>query len=171
MRLAGLLIALLLTLSGCGYHVSGQGDLLPKNIRTIAIPAFTNLTTRYRIAERIPRALGREFISRTRYRVVTDEQDADAVLTGAVINYSAWPNVLDQATGRAAGVQVSVQLQLSLRDRATGKELFSRPGMEFRQRYEISPDQIGYFEESEPAVERLAQDVARQVVSAVLEAF
>ena len=35
-----------LVASGCGYHVSGHADLMPKNIKTIAIPAFGNITTR-----------------------------------------------------------------------------------------------------------------------------
>jgi hypothetical protein len=43
--------------------------------------------------------------------------------------------------------------------------------MEFRQRYEIAIDPNAYFEESDMALERLSRDVARTVVSAVLEAF
>jgi hypothetical protein len=163
--------------AGCGYRVSGHGDLLPSHVRTIAIPAFSNLTTRYKLTERLPAALGREFISRTRYRVVADPGEADAVLNGAVVNFYVFPNIFDQASGRAAGVQLGVNLQLSLVDRSSGKILFSRPNMEFRQRYEVHADQqdpqsqLSYFEESETALERLSRDVARNVVSAVLEAF
>ena len=29
-----------LTGGGCGYHVSGHADMLPKTIKTIAVPAF-----------------------------------------------------------------------------------------------------------------------------------
>jgi hypothetical protein len=43
--------------------------------------------------------------------------------------------------------------------------------MEFRQRYEIAIDQTQYFEESDIALERLSRDVARTLVSSVLEAF
>ena len=75
------------SLTGCGYHVSGHSDLLPTNIKTIAIPAFGNITGRYRLTDLMPRALTREFISRTRYQVVADERNADAVLKGAVVNY------------------------------------------------------------------------------------
>jgi hypothetical protein len=172
-----ILAALALACSGCGYHVSGRGDLLPRNLRSIAIPAFSNLTTRYKLTERLPAALTREFISRTRYRVIADPGQADAVLSGAVINFYVVPNIFDQASGRAAGVQLGVNLQLTLTERASGKILFSRPNMEVRQRYEVHADpnnqysQLSYFEESEPALERLSRDVAQTVVSAVLEAF
>lgn len=157
--------------AGCGYRVAGRGDLLPKNIKTIAIPAFSNATTRYRLSERLPAALTREFISRTRYQVIADPSQADAVLTGSVLRYSAYPVLYDQATGRASGVQVYVGLALTLRDRATGAVLFSRPNWEVRERYEISVDPSAYLEESDLAMARLSEQVARTVVAAILENF
>jgi hypothetical protein len=49
--------------------------------------------------------------------------------------------------------------------------LFNRPNLEFRERYEISIDPKQYFDESQPAMQRLSRDVARTVVSAILENF
>ena len=163
--------ALLLTLTGCGYRMGSRSDLLPAAIQTIALPAFDNLTNRYRLSERLPGAIGREFISRTRYRIVSNPDEADAVLRGAVVNFFSFPNVADPTTGRSVGTQVSVVIQVSLTERQSGKVLFSRPSMEFRQRYEIAVDQGQYFEESDLALDRLSRDVARTLVSSVLEAF
>jgi RNase P/RNase MRP subunit p29 len=160
-----------LSLTGCGYHVGGKADLLPKTVRTIAIPTFGNVTTRYKIADRLGSAISREFLTRTRYQIVADPNDADATLRGTVLNYTAFPTVVDQVTGRAAGVQVSVVLQVTLADRASGNVLFTRANMEVRERYEISIDQAQYFEESETALDRLSRDVARTIVSAVLSGF
>jgi len=172
MKRRGLLAALpAAVLGGCGYRVAGKSNLLPKNLRTIAIPAFANPTTRYRLTERLPATLTREFIRRTRYEVITDANQADAVLTGAVTGYNAFPTVFDQRTGRAASVQMMVILQIKLTERATGQVLFERRNFEVRQRYEISVDPLSYFEESSIALDRLAMDVSRQVVSAVLENF
>ena len=80
-----LLCAIALLSTGCGYHVSGRSDLLPASIKTIAIPAFGNITGRYRLTDLMARSLTREFINRTRYQVVADENQADAVLKGAVV--------------------------------------------------------------------------------------
>jgi outer membrane lipopolysaccharide assembly protein LptE/RlpB len=160
-----------LGLAGCGYHVGGKADLLPKTVRTIAIPTFGNLTTRYKLSDRLGSAISREFLTRTRYQIVADPNDADATLRGSVLTYTAFPTVVDQVTGRAAGVQLSVVLQVTLTDRTSGKVLFTRSNMEVRERYEISIDQAQYFEESETALERLSRDVARTVVSAVLSGF
>ncbi|HUS06991.1 MAG TPA: LPS assembly lipoprotein LptE [Bryobacteraceae bacterium] len=171
MRFAWIALAFCLLGTSCGYHVSGHADALPKTIKTIAIPAFGNLSTRYKLTDSLPAAIAREFITRTRYRVVADPSQADAVLNGAITNYFAFPIVSDQATGRATGVQVIVAMQMYLVDRQTGANLYARPNMEVRQRYEISIDQKAYFEESDAALQRLSQDVARSVVSAILEAF
>jgi hypothetical protein len=172
MKLAHLFLCFAsLFLSSCGYHVAGRTNLLPKNIQSIAIPAFANITTRYKVSELLAGAITREFISRTRYQIVTDPDQADAVLTGAVVNFYSYPILLDPRTARASSVQAIVMLQIYLRDRVTGAVLFSRPNMEFRQNYELSVDPRVYFDESDPAMDRLSRDVARSVVSAVLANF
>src|SRR5262249_35273885 len=94
-----------LALCSCGYHVAGKADLMPKTIHTIAIPAFGNATPRSDIPRLLPTDLTREFISRTRYRIVADPNEADAVLSGNVANFAAYPTVSDPVTGRASGVQ------------------------------------------------------------------
>jgi hypothetical protein len=163
--------ALALSAAGCGYHVSGRADLMPKNVKTIAITAFGNATTRYQLARILPADLSREFLARTRYEIVADPRTADAVLSGSVIAVSAVAGPLDPTTNRATAVDAVVQLQVTLTDRVTGKAIFSRPSMSFRQRYEVTADPKAYFDESGTAMQRLSRDVARTVVSAVLEMF
>jgi outer membrane lipopolysaccharide assembly protein LptE/RlpB len=165
------LCVLALMFASCGYHLAGTANVLPKNVRTIAIPAFKNGTPRYKIAELVTTAVTREFISRAHYKIVAEPENADAVLSGSVVNFLAYPTTFDPQTGRAAGVQVIVYLALSLRDRTTNAVLFDRPHMEFRQTYEISVDPKTYFDESDVGMQRLSRDVARTVVSAVLENF
>ena len=158
-------------LAGCGYHVGGKSDLLPKTIQTIAIPAFTNLTARYKFSDRLAGAITREFIARTKYQIITDPTQADAVLKGTILTFTSFPTIFDPATGRAAGVQIQATIQLLLTERATGKVLYDRPSFDFRERYEVSVDQQQYFEEMEQSLERLSRDVARTVLSSILEAF
>ena len=143
---------------------------MPTTIKTIAVPAFSNATTRYRLTERLPAAITREFIARTRYNIVADPNKADAVLRGSILRYAAYPTTFDPKTGRASAVQMYVHLQLTLTDRS-GTVLFSRPDFELRERYEISTDQRAYLEESDSALDRMSLYVARMVVSAVLENF
>jgi hypothetical protein len=119
----------------------------------------------------LPEDIAREFLSRTHYVIVADPKQADAVLTGALTNMAAVPTTFDPVSGRATGIQAVVTLQLTLTNRATGAVLWRRPGADFRQQYEISIDPTKYFDESGPAMIRLSQDVARSVVTAILENF
>ena len=161
----------LLFFPSCGYHIAGHTTLLPKTVHSIAILPFGNVTTRYRISDLLSAAITREFISRTRYQIVTDQGQADAILAGAVVNFFTTPTILDASTGRATSVQALVILQVSLRERATGAILYNQPNLEFRERYAISIDPKAYFDESTVAMDRLSRDVARSVVSAILEKF
>ncbi len=163
-------MAAVLIAPGCGYHVSGHANALPTDIKTIAVPAFGNATTRYRLTERLPAAITREFIARTRYNIVADPNQADAILTGSVMRYAAYPTTFDPDTGRASAVQMYVHLQLTLTDRK-GNVIFTRPDFELRERYEISADPRIYLEESDVALDRMSLYVARMVVSAVVENF
>lgn len=170
-RLATLAPALMLLTAGCGYHIAGRGDLLPKTMKTVAIQPFGNNTMLYKLARLLPADVGRELISRTKYQLVDDPSHADAVLTGNLINYGAYPTVIDPITSRATTVQVITTVQFTLTERATGKVLVTRPGFEVRERYEISGDPKAYFDESGTAMERVSKDVARTIISAILENF
>jgi hypothetical protein len=160
-----------LGLASCGYHVAGRGDQIPTTVKTIAVPAFANATTRYKLTDHLPEAISREFLTRTRYKVVSDPSQADAVLKGTVVNYVAYATIFDPNRSRATAVELHVVLNVNLTDRATGKVLYNRPNLEVRERYEISVDPTQYFEESDVALDRASQQVAKQVVSSILENF
>ncbi|HEY1221640.1 MAG: LPS assembly lipoprotein LptE [Bryobacteraceae bacterium] len=168
-RFAFACLAIAAALAGCGYHVSGQGELMPKNIRTIAVMAMPS--TRYQLARLLPADIARELIARTKYKVIDDPNQADAVLSGHVQNFSNFPTLFDQATGRATSVLAVVTVTITLTERTTGKTLFSRPNFEVRQGYQISTNPQQYFDESGTAIQRLSKDVAQSIVSAILENF
>lgn len=160
-------LILLAALTGCGYHVAGAGDSLPKTIHTIAVPPIKNVTIQYKLSDLLNTYISRELISRTHYKIVPDPNGADAVLTAAVVNLVSYPTIFDPIAGRATGTQVIVTVNFTLRDKA-GVVLVNRPNFEVRERYEISIDPKQYFDESEPAMQRLATDVSRDIVSAIL---
>jgi outer membrane lipopolysaccharide assembly protein LptE/RlpB len=164
-------LSFLLLNSGCGYHTVGHGGQLPENVKTIAIPAFKNETTSYRIEQMLTASVVREFTTRTHYRILNDpSEEADATLRATVLSTTASPLAYDTATGRAASVLVVVSAKVSLADRE-GKVLYQNPAYVFREQYELSQDLTSFFEEDSPAVRRLSQDFARTLVSNILEGF
>lgn len=160
-----------LALSSCGYHVGAGADLVPKSIQTIAIPAFGTFTTHYKLVDTLPQQIGREFEARTRFRVERDPSQADAVLTGRINTVQMSPIVQDPTSAKTTEATVIVVVNLTLTERATGRVLFNRSGLAFRQNYDVSIDPHQYFDESGPALDRLSRDLARDVVSAIVENF
>jgi len=156
---------------GCGYHTAGHAAQLPQNVKTIAVPAFKNETTTYRIDQMLTASVVREFVTRTHYTILNDAgADADATLRGTVLSTSASPLAYDTNTGRAASVLVVVSMRVTLSDRQ-GKVLYQNPAYLFREQYEVSQDLQSFFEEDSPAFRRLSQDFARTLVSNILEGF
>lgn len=165
-------IAILAAMLGsCGYRVASTSDLLPPTLHTVAIPAFGNVSARYKLTDVMPEAFAREFIAHTRYKVVSDPSKADMVLSGNILRYSYVPTIFDQVTQRANVAELYVTLQLSLVERATGRVLYQRPSLVVKETYQISADPVQYFGEDDIAVRRASERVAQQVVTSILENF
>ena len=157
-------------LTGCGYHVAGQTNLLPKELHTIAVPQWSNASIQYKLSSYMAEAVTRELITRTKYTIVADPSKADATLSGSIANLFSNVTVSDPVSGRGTGAQIVVRVQVKLIGK-DGKVLFDRPNLEFRDRYEISVTPGQYLDESQATLQRLSKDVARTVVSSVLESF
>lgn len=160
-----------LACGGCGYHVAGRAAHLPSEWKTIAVPAFKNDTTRYRIEQRFTQAVIREFITRTKYHIVQDQASADAILTGEVLSIEADPVLFEATTGQVTTMLVTVHTKVQLVDNRTQKPVYKDDDMVFRNEYQISSDVSTFFEEQDPALDRMSRDLASHLVSDVLENF
>lgn len=169
--LAGAAILATAWVTGCGYHVEGHASNLPPDWRTIEVPAFKNDTTQYRVEQRFTQAVIREFISRTRYRVSQDSGSADAVLHGEVLSIETNPVLFNATTGEVTTMLVTVHVKVSLVDEKDDKPVYQNDDMVFRQEYQISTDAKTFFQEQDPALERMSRDLASHIVSNVLEGF
>jgi outer membrane lipopolysaccharide assembly protein LptE/RlpB len=157
--------------AGCGYHVAGHSNSLPKSIHVIAVTALENKTTSYRIEQKLTSATVHEFLARTPYKIVSNAANGDAVLRGTVVSVEAVPLLFDTQTGRATTMLITVKCEVSLTERDTDKVLYHSENFVFRNEYEISTDVPSFFEEQDPALDRLAQDFARKLVAAVVEKY
>ena len=160
-----------MAVAGCGYHVAGHASQLPAEWTDIAIPAFKNDTTTYRIEQRMTEAVIREFIMRTKYRVVQDPKSADAVLHGEVLSIETNPVLFEATTGEVTTMLVIVHTKVELIDNKTEKPVYKNDDMVFRDEYQISTDVKSFFQEQDPALDRMSRDLASHIVSNVLENF
>ena len=61
-------------------------------------------------------------------------------------------------------------MNVKLVDRS-GKVLWENPSYMYREQYELSQDAASFFEEESPALQRIAHDFAKTLVSNIVEAY
>lgn len=157
--------------TSCGYHATtAKHNGLPQ-VHTLAVPAFVNQTHAYRVEQVLTTAIVRELTTRTNYKIVNeDDSDADATLKGIVAQVQTAPVTYDSTTGRVSTALVTVNMHVSLVDKK-GTILFENPNYVFRDEYQISRELSSFFDEETPALDRLSRDVARSLISNILEGF
>jgi Lipopolysaccharide-assembly len=161
--------------SGCGYSLAGRGSFLPAYIKRIGIPLFTNSTTVFDLDRRVTDKVRAEFIGRGKWTIVPDATGVDGVLSGTITGVSLTPvafNQQQQATRYALAMTGSVEFK----DLQTNKILWSNPGMSYREEFDVPAsantlDTQTYFGQDANALDRLSNEFARALVSAILEAF
>ena len=187
-RLALASVFIGLSATGCGYHVSGHGaDALPKTIRVIAVPTLENKTTTFKVEQRLTTATIHEFLASTRYKVVSDPNAGDAVLTGKVLSVEVVPLLFQSSASsttsvaQATAMIVTMKCEVTLTERDSDKVLYHTDNFVFRNEYQLATagpttgntrgnvEEI--FQESDPAFDRMAQDFASRLVAAVTENY
>jgi len=155
----------------CGYKVAGRGERLPPDIKTIAVPMFVNQSPTFRIEEKLAAAVSREFLERTKFQITPNPAGADAVLKGTVKEVTRGVITFDLTTGRASSLQIQVVADVKLEDLHSKKLVYANPNFVFREEYQVSQTTSGLFEEDQAALDRLSHDVARTLVTELLENF
>jgi hypothetical protein len=169
-----LVVAVAMT-SGCGYSLAGRGAFLPAHIKRIGVPMFANNTPVFQIEQKITAKVLAELIGRGRYEVKPNREDVDAVMIGEILAISIAPaafNDQQQATRYA----ITLVAKIEFRDLKTDKVLWSNPSLVFSEQYDVTTTQTAvdpnaFLGQNVNAMERLASEFARTVVSAILESF
>jgi len=161
--------------AGCGYSLAGRGSFLPAYIKRIGIPLFTNSTTVFDLDRRVTAKVQAEFIGRGKYTIVPDSTGVDALLIGTITSVTLTPvafNQQQQATRYALAMNGSVEFK----DLQASKTLWTNPSMSYREEFDVPAssntlDTATFFGQDANALDRLSNEFARALVSAILEAF
>jgi hypothetical protein len=176
-RRALLLVALAaLATTSCGYSLAGRGAFLPESVKTIGIPLFVNRTPFFQIEQVLTQKVRSEFIGRGKYKVLPQATDVDAVVQGEITSMSILPTSFDQQQ-QASQYVITLVARMELRDLKANRVIWQNPSLVFRDEYQLTSgnssisDPTAFLGQEGNAVERLGNDFARTVVSAILEAF
>jgi hypothetical protein len=117
-----------------------------------------------------------EFIGRGKYAVTNEAIGADAVLTGDIVNVSVQPVGFTEQQ-LASRYLFTLVMKVQFTDARTSDVLWSNEALVFREEYELATrgttalDGAAFLDQERGSVDRIATDVARSVVTSILEAF
>ena len=172
--LVSLALAAGLACTSCGYSLAGRGSFLPAYIRVIGVPLFQNQTAVYDVERQITEKVRAEFRGRGKYKVELAETGADAVLSGEITSITLAPAAFTE-NQQASRYVLTLIAKVEFKDLKANKVLWANPAWPFREEYELtntaSVDPNAFLGQDANALERLASEFARSVVSAILEAF
>jgi hypothetical protein len=177
--LAAVLPALLL--SGCGYALVGRGVTVDPSIKRVAVPPFKDTTGKAGLHQKITASVTQELLKRGRFEVVSDTREVDAVVDGELIAYHVAPVGYSQVGTPAPGTaptteatRYGITLTARIKYAKVGAEepIWSNESFLFRDEYDLGTGGAGgLFDREDQAIDRLAEDFARNLVAAMLEAF
>jgi lipopolysaccharide assembly LptE-like protein len=173
--LAGAVVVLSLALPGCGYSLAGRGSFLPAYIKVIGVPMFVNNTSVFDVEKRITERVRSELIGRGKYKVQPDTVAVDGILSGEILSITLAPAAFT-AQVQASRYVLTLTAKIEFKDVKADKVLWSNPVMQFREEFDVTntataADPSAFFGQDVNALDRLATEFARSVVSAILEAF
>lgn len=169
------IVAVCLLSGACGYSLAGRGSFLPDYIETIGVPWFANNTSFFEVEQLLTREVRSELIGRGNYRVVPESTNVDAVLEGAISSIQFVPASFTSQQ-QVSRYVFTLTARISFRDLRTDEVLWENPSLVFTEEYEVATgggalDVSAFFGQQSNALERIAGDFAKTVVSAILEAF
>jgi hypothetical protein len=169
-----LMVSLLALFFVCGFaecYKPVTKNQLPSRIKTVAVPAFQNNALRYKVESRFTEAVVNELIHRGRgLRVQGSREGADAVIEGVIKSFSYGGVLLDDR-GRARIFEVTIEAAVTVRDQTENRVLYDNQNFVFRGEFEFANDPRNFFNEEDPAVERMAKNFAESIVSTLTNAI
>ena len=153
----------------CGYHLRGTGTFLPPGIKTVSVPMFKNLSTRFELDVKLTQAVIDEFVARGNVEIIDDAANADAILVGEISSFNVNP-IGFSSQNTADRFNVMVVARIVLRDLKDERVLFANPSYLYQEEYEV-PQGTSHETWETEALDKIAEKFARSLISTLLEGF
>lgn len=159
-------VAVLLALAGCAYSFRSP---VPEHLSTVYVPTFENETREFQLTQQLTESVINEFLNESRLELVGDEEGADLVVRGTIVDYEE--EALSYDPGRAADPDVFTRrviltVDLKLEDRVQERTLWENPSL--AEWGEFSEEQN---EDREAGIGRAIEKIAEEILRHVVEEF
>ncbi len=163
--LGGCAVAMI-SMTGCvGYQL---GSMLPPDINTVYVPTFENNTDEPLLEVNTTRAITQE-IQRDGSLRIAGSEDADAVLEVTLIDFRLSPVAYDRdRRARAEEYRLIITADILMTRQTTGEVIVESPGVWGEADFLLVGDLTT---SKQTAIPRASQDLARQIVTRMVETW
>jgi hypothetical protein len=164
-----------LLLTGCGYALVGRASNLPEDVRRVHVEPLVSSTARPQVEQILTNAISDELLTRRRFEVVNDSEEADAILRGTVLSFTVRPLGFD-AQGLAQNLEIKIEADMKFQRRPgpTGEEgevIWANSRYVFREDYPLEEEGVAYFDRENIAIEEASERFAETLLTDLLEGF
>lgn len=170
------LVAFSLGSSACGYALAGRGSAWPATIKRVGIPDCLNQSGYPDVDRIMTDAIRVEFSGRGKFTIVPEATGVDALVTCTITGFNVSPNDVNQQH-QAVSFTIRVSANIEAHDLTNAnKVLWQNPAASGQEPFtltnsQLATDATAAARNDTDAMDRLARDFARNVVSSMLEAF
>lgn len=163
MRIVTFALLLLLMVSGCaGIGKYSQESLYPENIQTVCLEMFDNRSFRRDVEYQLTDALAKRIESETPYKIQSDQNLADSLMTGQIVAMRESILTIERQTGQALEKEFVIEAVVSWKNLQTGELLLDNEPVTTSASYsEFLNQGEGYA--AKLAANRLAQHIVEQM--------
>ena len=154
----------------CGYSFAPQGDYIDKRIQKIYVEQFSNKTAQAEIENYVRSAVIDQFIQTSRFKIVESAELADATIKGSILNLSTTP-LSYRSTTLAAEERATMTLELTFRERESGKDIWKSPSITGTVDYTIENNINLLPATRRTAFIKLANDTAEKTFNQMMSGF
>ncbi|MBL0701240.1 MAG: hypothetical protein JJV92_10215 [Desulfosarcina sp.] len=156
-----------LIIASCGYRFTGGGDL-PGGIKSVYVKTLENRTSETGIENFLTDDIIYEF-TRSGKAAITEEENAEAVLTGAVSSLTIGSvSRHNSDTSSQRRVRLGVDLKLTGND---GMLMWAQQGIMGDEDYNVSPDKSATEYNKREAIKILSKKLAEKVYNRLTDNF
>jgi outer membrane lipopolysaccharide assembly protein LptE/RlpB len=151
-----------LVVLGCAYSTTSR---TAKGIKSIAVPFFVNQTTEPNLEIRVTERIIENLVDDNTLNV-TDEEQADAVLDGAIVSFSNLPFSFNRDLN-AEEYHVVIAVELSLYNRRLNQSIWSKRLLRGDGSFLLDSTEEGF--SYEDALEEALKEITDQILSLTVQ--
>jgi Lipopolysaccharide-assembly len=162
---------------GCGYALVGRGITTDPSIKRIGVPLFKDRTGKLGLDQKVTQKVSEELLRRGRFDVVPQATGVDALVEGEIIAYNVLPIDFGDANS-ASGTQtqasryaISLVARVKYSKVGQTEPIWQSESFSFRDEYDVGDNPANFFDREDQTIERMSTQFAKNLVSAMLEAF